>query len=226
MKEVWKTLWTSTLGWEPGTDILGPLSAAIFLYFWVFFTGFILHTVTKFVIPNPLKEYVLDFIKTMTLCTYPFGHGIMRKFYGEPGYMSAMVPVVMVTHLSLKQGTGNPIDVWITFINRKISFWKCLFKTCLQMVAGFSAYHLGMLIISVEFSPLYVEKMKEYYSHFCDSDLNVPIYLGFLIEFVAVVYDTWFSNQVLLKIKILDMLIKVINGGLLVVAGNVSFVHK
>lgn len=219
MKESWKTLWTATLGWEPGSDILGPLPAAIFLYFWVFLTGLTLHSLTKLIVPHPLKEYVLDFVKTMTLCTYPFGHGIMRKFFGEPGYMLAMTPVVTITLLVLKEGAGNPIGVWIRFINKGIPFWKCLVKTTIQIVAGFSAYHLGMLVISVEFSPVYVEKMKEYYSQFCTSDLNVPVYLGFLIEFVAVVYDTWFSEQVLLKIGILDLLIKVINGGLLVVAG-------
>lgn len=212
-------MWTSTLGWEPGTDILGPLPAAIFLYFWTFFAGVMLHNLTKFIIPGPLKEYVLDFVKTMTLCSYPFGHGIMRKFYGEPGYMSAMVPIVMITLLVLRDGAGNPIDVWIGFLNRKIPLWKCIIKSALQMIAGFSAYHLGMLVISVEFSPVYVEKMKEYYSEFCESDLNVPVYLGFLIEFVAVIYDTWFSLQLLLKNRFLDMLIKVINGGLLVVAG-------
>ena len=219
MKESWRTLWTVALGLEPGTEILSPLPAALFLYFWVFFAGFILHSITKLVVPHPLKEYVLDFIKTMTFCTYPFGHGIMRKFFGEPGYMLAMTPVVTATALLLREGAGNPIGVWTDYLNKIIPLWKCLVKNALQIAAGLSAYHLGMLIISVEFSPVYVAMLKEYYNQFCLSDLNVPVYLGFLIEFVAVIYDTWFSEQILLKIPILDLLIKVINGGLLVVAG-------
>ena len=219
MKENWRNLWTVALGLEPGMDILSPLPAALFLYFWVLFTGFILHTFTKMVVPHPLKGYLLDFIKTMTFCTYPFGHGIMRKFFGEPGYMLAMTPVVTVTALLLREGAGNPLDVWISYLNKIIPLWKCLLKNSLQILAGFSAYHLGMLVISVEFSPEYVVILKQYYNQFCLSDLNVPIYLGLLIEFAAVVYDTWFSVQRLFKIPILDLLVKVINGGLLVVSG-------
>nr|KAG5705135.1 hypothetical protein BaRGS_030852 [Batillaria attramentaria] len=50
----------------------------------------------------------------------------------------------------------------------------------------------------------------------CKTDLNVPVALGFLVEFSATLYDTWLGQQTLFRSHVLDLVVKVMNGCLLV----------
>ena len=210
----------SVTGWDPGKQFLPALPAAIFIYMSVFIIGLLLHSFTRMVVPSPIKGFILDFVKTMTFCAFPFGHGIMRNQYGEPGYMCAMVPLVFLSIFTLRGGDGNPISVWHQYYRRIIPLWKCVIKTLIQISAGFAAYRLGMYILTLELHPLYVERVKDYYNEFCSSDLRVPVYVGFLIEFFAVIYDCWFSNQTFTGNQYVDTIIKIVNSGLLVVSGK------
>jgi len=216
----WKKAFTAFMGWTPDVEFLPALPAAAIVYLSVYLIGLLLHTVTRLVAPAAVREYLLDFIKTMTLCAYPFGHGIMRKFYGEVGYMSAMVPVVFITLTTMADGSGNPIGVWLQYFRKQMPWWKCGLKNVIQVIAGISAYHLGMYILNLQLHPVYVQRLKEYYSSFCVTDLNVPMHVGFMLEFVAVIYDSWFASQTFTKLSYLDLVMKTINSGLLVVAGE------
>lgn len=215
----WQNVVEKYTGWKLGPDFLPSIPAALVLYLSTFVIGLILHQVTKYLAPRFIRGYLLDFIKTMTICTYPFGHGIMRKYYGEPGYFCSAVPVVYLTLSTLQPGDGNPIMVWLQFFKRSISLQKCLLKTAIQIAAGFAAYRLGMFILSSELHPVYVARMKDYYNQFCETDLHVPSYVGFAVEFFAVIYDTWFWCQTLTGRGYIDMLLKIMNSALLVVAG-------
>lgn len=215
----WNKILESVTGWNLGQEFLPAIPAAMVLYLLAYIIGLILHTITRMIIPSPVKGYMLDFVKTMTLCAYPFGHGMMRHHYGEPGYMCAMVPIMFLTLSTLKAGDGNPIAVWLQYYKRIIPLWKCIVKTVVQIAAGFAAYRLGMYILGLELHPMYVSRLKEYYSQFCSSDLNVPAYLGFLIEFFAVIYDSWFASQMFTGYFYIDLIIKIVNSGLLVVTG-------
>lgn len=216
----WQKIVKSISGWHIESDSVPAVIAAGILYLAVYLLGVLLYQTTKFAAPGAIRGYILDFVKTMTFCAYPFGHGIMRKYYGEPGYMGAMLPVIYLSSFTFTSGDGNPIDVWIKYFKKGMPLWKCVVKTLIQIQAGFAAYHLGMYIISLQIHPMYVERLKEYYSQFCSTDLHVPVYLGFLIEFLAVIYDSWFSSQTLTGYFYIDRIIKITNSGLLVVGGR------
>lgn len=216
----WDKVIESVTGWKPGKEFLPAIPAAMVLYLSAFFIGLFLHTITRMIIPSPIKGYILDFVKTMTICAYPFGHGMMRSNYGEPGYILAMVPIMILTLSTLKAGDGNPIGVWLQYFKKIIPLWKCVIKTFVQIVAGFAAYQLGIYILGLELHPMYVSRLKEYYNEFCSTDLHVPAYAGFFIEFFAVIYDTWFSSQMFTGILQLDLIIRIVNSGLLVVLGK------
>ncbi|KAH3719349.1 uncharacterized protein LOC127855000 [Dreissena polymorpha] len=215
----WHRLMKTAFGWSPTVDFLPAIPAAIALYLSLYFFGLVLYHCTELIVPKSIRGYVHDFIKTLIIVAYPFGHGILRKYHGEVGYMCGMVPVLFITTSTLKEGDGNPIAVWLQYFRRTIPLWKCLLKNFIQIVAGISAYHLGMYILGLELHPAYVERLKSYYNQFCDTDLHVTEYAGFLIECVAVVYDSWFWAQTFTRSPALDRLLKIINGGLLVVAG-------
>lgn len=216
----WQKIVKSVSGWHIDSDSVPAVIAACVLYLAIYLIGVLLYHTTKLVVPGSIRGYVLDFVKTMTFCAYPFGHGMMRKYYGEPGYMGAMLPVIYLSSLTFQSGDGNPIDVWQKYFMKGMPLWKCIMKTIIQIIGGFAAYHLGMHILSMEIHPMYVERLKDYYSSFCSTDLHVPVYVGFLIEFVAVVYDSWFSSQTFTGYFQVDKLIKITNSGLLVVGGK------
>ncbi|WAQ94378.1 AQP11-like protein, partial [Mya arenaria] len=189
----WQKIFTTITGWRPEMEYLPAIPAACTLYLSIFIFGLVLHNITKLVVPSFLRGFVLDFVKTMTLCGYPFGHGIMRKYYGEVGYVSAMVPMVFLTLTTQRDGFGNPIAVWLQYFKKVMPLWICLVKNLIQLSAGISAYHLGMYILNLELHEAYVNRLKNYYEQFCETDLHVPVHVGFLIEFAAVVYDSWFQ---------------------------------
>lgn len=54
----------------------------------------------------------------------------------------------------------------------------------------------------------------------CSSDLNVAFLLGFLIELGATLIDTWIGRQKLVKMSVVDELIKLSTGSLMIVLGK------
>ena len=216
----WQKIVKSVTGWHMDSDVVPAIVAAGIIYLAIFLIGQFLYQTTRMLAPAMLRGYILDFVKTMTFCAYPFGHGIMRKYYGEAGYIGAMLPVAFFSGLAFPMGDGNPITVWMKFFMRGMPLWKCLIKTIVQIGGGFAAFHLGMYILSFELHPMFVEKLKDYYSQFCSTDLKVPVYVGFLIEFVAVIYESWFASQKFTGFLHIDELIKILNCGFLVVGGE------
>ena len=220
MREYWIKVWEVLFGWEPGNDILTPLPAALFVFFSVLANGLVLYHVTKAIVPEPIKEYALDFIKTMTLCSYFVGHVLMWKGFGVPALALGILLALLITSIALKDGAGSPVNVWVAYFENLIPLRKCLFKTAIQTWAGFSAYHFAMFLISVEFNPVYTELLQPYNAGRCDSHLKVPILKGALIEFAGTFYMVWIMYQKLMKNKGLDQLLKLVNIVFIVILGK------
>lgn len=215
----WKNIWTILLGWEPGQEILAPFPAALFVFFWVLMTGLVLYHVTKAFVPEPLKEYILEFVKTMTFCAYPMGHVLVFKSLGVPGLAVGISLAVIITSACLKDGAGNPLNVWVAYFEKLIPLRICLLKNFIQIAAGCSAYHLSMFIISTELSPLYSEQLEPYRKGECESHLKVSVLSGFLLEFSGALYVIWFMYQKLFKTVVIDQLVKVFNLVVVVLSG-------
>ena len=220
----WQKVVHSVAGWSPDTDFIPAVPAALTLYLSIYTIGQILRQVVKHLAPSVIQEYLFDFVKTLTFCAYPFGHGIVRKFYGEPGYLIAMIPLVTLTVFTFPEGFGNPIAIWLNFHQKRIPFIKSLLFTVIEVTAGLLAYRLGMMVFELELHPIYVARLTNYYNSFCESDLRVPAHFGFLIEFLAMIYETWFSSQIFTNNKLIDTVLKIFNAGILVSCGKSSII--
>ena len=220
MLEYWKSLWTILLGWEPGTEILAPFPAALFIFFWVFITGLVLYHMTKAIVPEPFTEYVLEFVKTMTFVGYPTGHVLVYKSLGALGVMTSIALALIITSAFLKDGAGNPLNVWVAYFENIIPIRTVLLKNSIQTAAALSAYHFSMFIISAELSPLYTEQLIPYNTGECVSHLNVSVTHGFLLEFAGSLYIIWLMYQKLFKVEGVDQLFKVFNIVTVVILGK------
>lgn len=226
MIEYWKTIWTILLGWEPGTEILAPFPAALFIFFWVFTTGFVLYHVTKTTVPEPLSEYVTEFVKTMTMCAYPAGHVLVFKSLGVPGLFFSITLALIITSGFLKEGAGNPLNIWVAFFENLIPLRTCLLKNAVQIAAGVSAYHFSMFIMSAELSPLYSEQLIPYNKGVCNSHLNVTVINGFLLEFTGALYIVWLMYQNVFSAETMDKIFKVFNIVFVVIMGEFYLFHS
>ena len=220
MIEYWKYLWIVLLGWEPGTEILAPFPAALFIFLCVFTTGLVLYHMTKAIVPEPFTEYVLEFVKTMTFVGYPAGHVIVYKGFGVLGIMVSIALALMITSAFLKDGAGNPLNIWVAYFESLIPLRTVLLKNIIQIAAAFSAYHFSMFIISAELSPLFTEQLIPYNRGECASHLNVSVIRGFLIEFAGSFYIILLMYQKLFKKEGLDQLFKVFNIVIVVILGK------
>ena len=175
---------------------------------------------TKAIVPEPLTDYVLEFVKTMTFVGYPTGHVLVYKSFGVLGIMVSIALALIITSAFLKDGAGNPLNVWVAYFENLIPMRTVLLKNSIQIVAAFSAYHFAMFLISAELSPLYLEQLVPYNSGECVSHLKVPVIHGFLIEFSGSFYIILLMYQKLLKAEGLDQLFKVFNIVIVVILGK------
>nr|QIJ55396.1 superaquaporin 2 [Haliotis discus hannai] len=212
----WRQLWAITVGHDPSVDFLHPLIAALLFYIIAYTACFTFYTISYQLFPNSLKIYILDFFKTLVICSYPYGHGLVRSFAGHVGYCAVAVPLVMLTLHTFKEGSPSPLSVFEDFLAKKLSLFKTLVRIVVQTAAGFASFRLVHLIWSLEFHPDHVKSMR---AVGCDTDLKVSIFVGFLIEMMGVLYDTWLSYQPLFRFSLLDEAVKTLNGTILVCLG-------
>ncbi|KAL4221947.1 hypothetical protein ACF0H5_017998 [Mactra antiquata] len=195
------------------------LLTAVTFFLTTYLIGLALYRVTKQLLPEYLGEYVGDFFKTMLICAYPFGHGIVRREIGDIGFLCLLV-LIMLPTLATIGGDGSPISVWIKFFRKKISVSKTIIKTVVMMTSGFVGFWFGLVILKLELQSVLFNLPKlPPLPTSCKSFLIIPGYQGFLLELVAVMYDSWFSAQKLSSNPLIDVVIKIVNTGTLVIAG-------
>ena len=213
---------SATLGWDPRTRSVPALSAAIVVFVIGYVIGQILFNISKQLLQQPIRDYVLEFVKTMTLCTYPFGFGILRKYYGETGFLLGAIPLLTLTLLTLPGADGNPMVVWVKYFGKGINLRTCLIKTIVQLIAGLSAYRLGLLIMGLELHPVYLDRLAGHTKGTCASALKVPLHVGMVAEMLGAAHVTWVSSQRLAGNPVLDMAVKVTNLALTLSAGKAT----
>ncbi|XP_041367850.1 aquaporin-11-like [Gigantopelta aegis] len=202
------------MAWLEGE--LPPLAASLLLYVIAFSVCFFLYTVTKLVTPKTLQPYMADFFKTLVICTYPYGHGLIRETYGHVGYCLAAVPLVVFTLNVFSKGLSSPLAIFLEFLDKKHTSLDMVIHIAVQIVAGFASFRLVRFVWYLEMHSSHVLKLNEID---CVTDLTVPVTVGFLIEMAGVGIDTLISCMTLFRNELVDLTVKVFIGAILVCCG-------
>ncbi|XP_070212163.1 aquaporin-11-like isoform X2 [Littorina saxatilis] len=206
-----KTAWATVSG-QPQVPLL---VGSLLVYSLAFMICLSLQRSFRLILPPALYSYAADFFFTMAVCAYPYAHGTVRTLFGHVGYVVTAVTLVTITCLVF-EGTPSPLGVFRRYLEGEESMLGLGVRVLLQILAACLSYRLVSAIWSLEVNEEHCALLKR---TACESDLHVPVVLGFLIEFSAVLYDTWLSHQQLVKSSVVDSIIKSINGALLVCAG-------
>lgn len=202
---------------------ISVVMAAVFLYCSSFLVGLLLNNIVDKWLPEPVRQYGFDYLKTMVICAYPFGHAILWKCFGGTGFLCGMVPVMLLTIFVLPRGEGTPIATWIKYFSGVLPLRQCLLKTAIHMSAGLAAYQLGILLLQSRLNWHCILKLREHEDRTCKSTLNVSVLKGLIIESLGVMYDLWFSSKTFSENKFVDAFVKVGNTGIVVITGEYDF---
>lgn len=217
----WRELWVMAVGFDPPVTHFSSVTSAILVYLLALLFCYVFYQLSRILLPRFLQEYVLDFFKTMAFCTYCFGHGVIRNAHGHLAYIVCVVPLNTASVFIFNLGDGNPLIVWLKYLQKQIPAWKFLAKVTAQIMAGLCSWELGHLIFRLDFHPSFVEIVKSQAN--CSTDLNVATVTGFVLETVAVTYDIWVDQQTLSRYLLLDLALKILNCAIIVCLGKSTF---
>lgn len=191
------------------------LPAAIYLI------GLALYHVTIILLPDAVAEYALDFLKTMLICAYPLGLILVRVNFGDIVFMCVLVPLIVLTVITMPRGEANPVSVWVKYFHQRLSLPKMLLKTTILIASGPAGFWIAGTILRLQLHSILLGFTKSTsIPTTCSSALNVSIYQGVVLEMLAVTYDAWFLAQNVSPNLILEAAIKVTNTGMLVLSGK------
>ncbi|XP_021345578.1 uncharacterized protein LOC110445342 isoform X2 [Mizuhopecten yessoensis] len=211
----WREMWAIVTGDNPDFLHFHPVLAAISIYLLIMMLCYTLYQLSR-LLPSTLRSYAFDFFTTLAVCSYPFGHAVMRQAYGGAGYMFGMVPLVVINIQLFSRGNGSPLGYWMDFLQGTTSLWTMLTHIPVQILAGIAAFSLGRYIYMLEFHDSFAPAL---FDERCYTDLKTTLATGFLVETLGVTWDSWLGEQTLSKVKFIDMLLKVINCSILVNLG-------
>ncbi|KAK3108831.1 hypothetical protein FSP39_016836 [Pinctada imbricata] len=216
----WRDVWTMVLGSDPPySHVTSPITAIFLIYFSAMMACYILYKLSEVLVPGFIKIYALDFFKTMAFITYGFGHGFVRKYYGNFGYFLCVVPVNTITVLLFTHGEGNVLGNWKAFLKGQRSFLQVLPRIFVQILSAAGAWRLGLFIYNLDFF-WHLPETAATLATDCKSFLNIPFYLGFLLEMTGVTYDHWVGSQPMSSHRPLDIFLKFINTASVVCFGS------
>ncbi|XP_045169689.2 aquaporin-12A-like isoform X2 [Mercenaria mercenaria] len=198
-----------------------PQVMEVLVYFTaVYLIGLTLYHVTRISFPSVMSEYVFDFVKTMTICAYSIGMILVRINFGDVWFILVLVPLILLTVITIP-GEATPVTIWVQYFHNRLSVPTVLIKTTVLMISGVAAFWVGIVVLKLNLHDiLFGFKYSTVLPTMCSSALNVPLYQGFVLEMLAVMYDSWFIVQKLSPNLLLDAAFKISNTGLLVIAGS------
>ncbi|XP_060066021.1 aquaporin-11-like [Ylistrum balloti] len=211
----WRDMWTVVMGDTPDFLHFHPILATVSIYLLIMVFCYLMYQLSS-LLPSPLRSYAFDFFTTMAFCAYPFGHIVIRQAYGGVGYMSAIVPLVIISVNVFSKGTGSPLGYWMGFLQGTTSLWTMITHIPVQILAGMASFILGRYIYMLDFHESFASALTD---ERCYSDMKTTLAAGFSVEMLGVTFDGWLKQQTLIKVKFIDLLLKVINCSILVNLG-------
>ena len=215
----WRDLWTLVLGYPPAhTHVESPVLAVLLFDVIVFTSCFLLYKLSDHLLPGMLRSLALDFIKSMVFITYAFGNGFMRRHHGNLGYFIWVVPLNLISFLVFSKGRISIISTIVSFTRGQINFLEFALHCMVQTLSGFAAFRLGLFVLQLDFHEDFGDFAHNFFP-LCESDLKLPLVMGFALEMTGTAVDAWVFHQQLSKHVPIDLSLKFMNTAGLVIYG-------
>ena len=206
-------------GQLPVEEFVSPLCASLMYFIITMTSGWLLRTINKSITPEPIKSYVADFSATLEMCAYFFENNFIFKNYGSVWLFLAVLVECFIANRTFYGASENPCHAFLQLIEKGTRAEIAITKIVLQTLAGIASYRWARMVWALDMVPDHRDRYME--TH-CASDLNVALITGFVIELGATLVDTWLGRQTVAKRKTLDEVIKLANGSLMIVLGELS----
>ncbi|KAK3108967.1 hypothetical protein FSP39_019886 [Pinctada imbricata] len=214
---MWRQVWRMTLATEVGEDdFLSPVTASLVYFSVVMGFGYVTRILNNVFTPQPIRDYVADFLATMEMCAYFFENNFIFAHYGSLWLFLAVVVECFIANRTYLGASENPVKAFYQLCNREISPAIAILKILNQTLAGIASYRFAKLVWSID---LVSEHRGRFYETECASDLNVALLAGMAVEFGATLIDTWLGMQTISKQSVVDEILKLCNGSLMIVLG-------
>uniref|UniRef100_A0A194AQJ8 Uncharacterized protein n=1 Tax=Pinctada fucata TaxID=50426 RepID=A0A194AQJ8_PINFU len=83
---MWRQVWRMTLGTEVGEDdFLSPVTASLVYFSVVMGFGYVTRILNNVFTPQPIRDYVADFLATMEMCAYFFENNFILLIMAHSG---------------------------------------------------------------------------------------------------------------------------------------------
>lgn len=197
-------------------EFISPHSASIMFFVITMSIGWALRSLNKKLTPEPIKEYVANFLATLEMCAYFFENNFIFKNYHSLWLFIAVIIECFIANRTFFGASENPCYTFTQMLEGKVALTTALVMIAVQALGGLASYRFAKLVWSLDMVP---DHRDRYMETQCSTDLNVAFLAGFLIELVATLIDTWMGKQKLIKHDHLDELLKLATGSLMIVLG-------
>lgn len=213
---VYKDISKVVLGQLGQEEFVAPLSASILYFIITMSTGWIVRSLNNAMMPEPIKTHIANFTSTLEMCAYFFENNFIFKHYGGFWLFIAVVIECFIANRTFFGASENPCQAFTGFLEQKMGPVTALITIIIQALGGLASYKFARMVWSLDMVP---DHRDRYFETQCSSDLNVAFFYGFIIEMGATLIDTWLARQKLVKLAIVDELIKLTVGSLMIVLG-------
>ncbi|XP_060575094.1 aquaporin-11-like [Ruditapes philippinarum] len=204
------------MGQLSAEEFVAPLSASIMFFIITMGVGWSLRALNKMLTPEPIKTHVANFLATLEMCAYFFENNFIYKNFGSIWLFIAVVIECFIANRTFFGASENPCHAFTQMLENKISATSAIVSIVVQALAGVASYRFARMVWSLDMVP---DHRDRYMETVCASDLNVAFLIGFGIELGATLIDTWMGRQTLMKMSMVDELIKLSVGSLMIVLG-------
>lgn len=197
-------------------EFVAPLSASVMFFMITMSIGWTLRALNVKMTPEPIKTHVANFLATTEMCAYFFENNFIYKNFGSIWLFIAVVIECFIANRTFFGASENPCHAFTQMLEKQISVIEALIRIVVQALGGLASYRFARMVWSLDMVP---DHRDRYMETMCSSDLNVAFLFGFILELGATLIDTWMGRQTLVKMSVMDELIKLSTGSLMIVLG-------
>ena len=201
----------------PADEFIAPLSASLVYFLITMCSGWLLRIINRVITPEPIKSYIADFSATLEMCAYFYENAFIFQKYGTACLVLLIIGELFISNRTFFGASVSPCIPFLAFLEARISLANTIFRIWLHTVAGFASYHYARMLWSLD---MVTEHRARYLETGCNSDLNVALLTGIVIEASATLADTWLARQKVASVSIIDEFIKMTAVSIMVVSGK------
>jgi len=210
-------LWDVLVGTSPATQAREiPLVVSLCYFSLTIFFGRLLRLAVDNGSPAHLRLYLGDFVVSFMLHACSLENGMIMRYYGFTGFKIILFCQIVWFSLTIKTYEGNPRQQVIGYLSGDRTGSRALKRAACQLAGGLLSYSYARAFWSLELMEGHSQRYKAMH---CTSDLKVPILIGFAVEFVGSIIDTFISITTFSSFQFAELLTKCMFTTFMVVMG-------